>query len=768
MSKQKQKKKQTEELKSAEKKYFFGKDFDVDETKYSWKTVLLVLIAAYIFSVGVRYIWVYHFSGNTQFKWESSFTPTATDSFYFGSIVQKGLGEKHKFNMLVPDMFPPKNNQMICFFTYVMVKVFSFNINSVMFYMPAFMSSLVVIPIFFIGILYGSIIWAFSASIITGIAWSFYNRTMMGYYDTDMFSVLIPAIILYHFLAGSKEEKLSHIVFASLWTYSYPFFYGSGTPIAQAMSLAFIGYQILLKKRDEFSLKAILQDEFTWNSILILSCGLVSIKYIPHITAGNFPMTWIFRFAIIILAYFGLKKFKLKLKYIIPISIALFLIFLFVSGPFNLVLGKAQGYLSRGVKTEMKGLNFFSVIGTIKEARAIPASLVAKRVSGSLIAAFIAIIGYIILVIKKREFLLALPLIGITIFSLKGGLRFTIYGCGIAAISSVYIILLLSKYIFNAKIPRYILSALVILGILIPNITHANKKKVSVIYTNDIIRVFNKLGKISKEGDYVLSWWDYGSGIWYYGGRNTLTSPAHQTNDLFTMSDILLNTSQRRSANLSRLSVEKFIELRTNWQKSEKYKFASSIEYILKNKTNQQVNPNKLLSELESNNYKLPEKTVDVFLYMPFHMITIIPNIYKFSNIDLTTGNRKIRPVYDLIRSFGVNRNDPNWIVLSRGRLRFHKTQYELKNFRGVKIPIKSFTKLGFDRERKLKVETTILDESAKFHVVFHNSYRFFMILNDEMYNSAFIQMFLFENYDSDLFELVISHPKAKVYKLKI
>ena len=72
MAKQKQKKKkQSDEVKTVEKKVFFGKNFDIEQMKFSWKTVLLVLVLAYAFSIGVRFIWVYHFNSKPQFKWEN-------------------------------------------------------------------------------------------------------------------------------------------------------------------------------------------------------------------------------------------------------------------------------------------------------------------------------------------------------------------------------------------------------------------------------------------------------------------------------------------------------------------------------------------------------------------------------------------------------------------------------------------------------------------------------------------------------------------------
>jgi undecaprenyl-diphosphooligosaccharide--protein glycosyltransferase len=42
------------------------------------------------------------------------------------------------------------------------------------------------------------------------------------------------------------------------------------------------------------------------------------------------------------------------------------------------------------------------------------------------------------------------------------------------------------------------------------------------------------------------------------------------------------------------------------------------------------------------------------------------------------------------------------------------------------------------------------------------------ILADDEIYNSAYIQMFALNHYDSKLFELVVSTPKIKIFKLKI
>ena len=47
-------------------------------------------------------------------------------------------------------------------------------------------------------------------------------------------------------------------------------------------------------------------------------------------------------------------------------------------------------------------------------------------------------------------------------------------------------------------------------------------------------------------------------------------------------------------------------------------------------------------------------------------------------------------------------------------------------------------------------------------------SYNQFIIVDNNTYNSLYFQLFVFENYDKNLFEAIILTPLAKVYKLKI
>ena len=105
-----------------------------------------------------------------------------------------------------------------------------------------YVAGVVCVPIVLIGRLYGSHAWGFLAACLAGVTHSYYNRTLAGYYDTDMFSITIPAFALYFLLGASRRKSLNYALAAALTLYLYRFFYASGQAITGALAVAYIGY----------------------------------------------------------------------------------------------------------------------------------------------------------------------------------------------------------------------------------------------------------------------------------------------------------------------------------------------------------------------------------------------------------------------------------------------------------------------------------------------------------------------------------------------
>lgn len=697
--------------------------FDINKENVSTKYMLLLMSVAYIFSIAMRMIWVNQFSGYDEFYWNTQLMINTNDGYIWASSALNEITGQFENNSRVVDMY----KYGTVFFTYIAVKILPFSLDTIILFMPAVISSLVVIPIILLARLYNLTIFGFLAALIGSIAWSYYNRTMVGYYDTDMFSAMAPMFILYFLIRTIERESLNNALFAALSILVYPFLYDAGLSIVYAIGLLYMVYMVVFHR----------YENFTYQSIILISIALMGIP-------------WMIKIVLIFALYFIFLKKDFKLKILVITSAVALVVFLISGNVFNLVWAKIAVYTIRGSDTE--GLKFFQVAQTVREAGKIPFDTMANRISGSTYGVITALLGYILLVIKHRPFILALPLIGIGVFSLWGGLRFTVYAVPVAAMSSVYLFYVLASFLQN-KIAKYVLIVGLTGLILYPNITHIIGYKVPTVFTKTEVTVLDKLKSISNPQDYTIAWWDYGYPIWYYSNTNTLIDGGKHNHDNFIVSKILTTTSQTQAANLSRLAVETYVQ--------SDYKIVA--DTIFKNNKEDQLDPNILLDELSLSDFKLPKKTRDIYLYLPHKMINILPTVDVFSSINLETGENGKRALFYKTNRF---KDTGEKILLGQG-VEFYKKSGKIKLGKQT-IKINQLIVTEYDKKGKLRVNRQLVDFSSKISLVFMKNYNQFLVLDNRMLNSTYIKMFVLEEYDKSLFEQVIATPQSKVYKLKI
>lgn len=699
--------------------------FNVKEENITTKSLLALLVIAYLFSIAIRMIWVYQFNGLDQFMWNNQLMINTNDGYIWGSSVLHELTGEFEHNSRVVDMY----KYGAVFFTYIAAKILPFSLDTIMLYMPAVISSIVVIPIILIARLYKLTLLGFFAALLGSIAWSYYNRTMVGYYDTDMFSAMAPMFILFFLMKTIEDESLNNTLYSSLAILAYPFLYDAGLSIVYAIGLLYMAYMILFHKKEEF----------TYQSIILISVALMGIS-------------WFIKLGFIFGLFFLFKNRKFSLKILVILSLVMVITFFITGNVLSIILAKLFVYTVTGTGDDTIGLQFFQVAQTVREAGKIPFETMANRISGSQLGVIIALIGYLLLVMKHKPFILALPLIGIGVFSLWGGLRFTVYAVPVAAMSSVFLFYILASYIYSTKV-RYIVISAMTLGMLYPNIKHIIEYKVPTVFNKTEVEVLDTLKSVSNSKDYTISWWDYGYPIWYYSNTNTLIDGGKHSHDNFIISQILTTTSQRQAANLARLSVETYVD--------SGYKIVA--DTIFKNKQADQVDPNLLLEELALNDYILPKKTRDIFLYLPNRMMGIMPTVSLFSNLDLTTGAKKTRPLFFLSRNFQETKQGLN---LGSG-VRLHNSRGQVQIGKDF-ININNFIVTEYDKSGVLRKSIQTIDSSSSIHVIFMKNYNTFLVLDNNMFNSTYIQLFALENYNKELFEPVSLNPLVKVYKLKI
>jgi len=696
----------------------------------STNNILGLIFIAYIFSFIIRLIWVYQFQDNPNFFWNDQLMINTNDGYFFAAGAQHVLEGMHEYNPRVPNMWEYGTVAITALLTIIT----PLSLETVTLYMPAIISSMVVIPIILIARLYNQTLWGFLAALLGSIAWSYYNRTMIGYYDTDMFSAMAPMFILYFLMKSTIDFSLRSALYAALFIALYPFLYDAGKAIVYAIGIIYAIYMIFYHK-----------DEKT----TYLSLILVFVALLPFPLAV--PLNYVVKIIVLIMLYVILDKRNIEQKKLIMISGILFLAFMYFGHAFSLILSKVMGYVTTGTATE--GLHFYSVKQTVREAGQIPFSTFANRISGSQVGVLISFIGYVVLVLRHRAFILALPLIGIGVFALWGGLRFTVYAVPVAAMSAIYLFHVITTMISDKK-SIYIIAMTAMTAMMIyPNIIHIIDYKVPTVLNKAEVTDLDKLKNISNPKDYTLSWWDYGYPIWYYSNTSTLIDGGKHNNDNYIISKIMQTTSSELAANLSRLAVETYVD--------SNYSIVANT--IFKNGKVDQLDPNIVLGELENGTYTVPEKTRDIYLYLPYRMLNIFPTVMVFGNLDLTTGKAE-RGVAFYPTSAVKEKNGllsfANGITFDtkKGSITLSKQNVNVKQF-----IITSNTKDG-----QTKLYSQLYHADGKYSIVYMKSYGKFIVMDSETFQSMYVQMFILGKYDKDLFDLVVSSAYTKIYKLKI
>ena len=695
-----------------------------EEEYNSVRHSLLFIAIAYVFSMLVRMIWVYQFQDNAAFYWNGELMINTNDGYYFASAAQNLLFGMHANNPQIPvaiNSYPG-----VIYTSVLLAKVFPISLETIILYMPAFISSLVVVPIILISRLFKMQIFGFLSALIGSIAWSYYNRTMVGYYDSDMFSVLLQMLVVYSFISLLVEHKLSNIIASFVFISIYPFFYPQGLSLIYAMYAIYIVY----------ALSTCRNDNITYASIAIVAIALSPISIVIKVV-----------FALLVL--YGYRSNRIEQKYWIGFAGLAFVLFLFNANVFSLIAEKFYGYIDRS--TESTGLHFFQVIQTVREAGKIPFEVMADRISGSTIGVLAALLGYILLVIRHRQFLVALPLIGIGIFSLWGGLRFTVYAVAIGAMGSVFLFYCLTQFIALKRL-RYLTIVLLTMGMLYPNIQHIVSYKVPSVFNADEVKVLDSLKNIGTDKDYVVAWWDYGYPLWFYTNKNTLIDGGKHHHDNYIVSKILTSPSQKEAALLSRLAVETYV--------NSDYKNVA--DTLFNNYQKDQLNVESFFDELEADTLQIPKASRDVFLYLPFRMMDILPTVKVFSNIDLDTGKKLTNPFF-----YRTSK-----LTQDKEKVHFGPGVY-MDQSKGVlfvgnqSAPIYQVVTTGYSSDGKLTVSAKKVHDDGAFAILILQSYNAVLIMDSEMYKSAYIQMFFLENYDKKYFEPVIISPWSKIYRVK-
>jgi len=697
------------------------------KTQNETKKIAILMFVAFALSLLARLYWPYHASGVPEFSFNNQVMINTNDGYFYAEGARDLIKGSHETGDRSAVGEP------IAIATAWIYKITPFSFETLILFMPAFFGSLVVIPMILIGRSFGQPLLGFFAAVFAATTYSYYNRTMVGYYDSDMFALIMPPFVAAFLISSFKEKKLIwQALFVGFLTLSKILYPQSFSWMAATVVFALL-YTLIFDRKDK-------------SVYLMLALSLVAISDL-YIAA---------KIALIVSSFYFQPRITQDIKFLSALIVASAAIFAYFGG-LAPVVSAFKAYIFKDSFTVVTSLKYYDVVQTVREAGRMDLNLFASRISGSLPIFVISLAGYAMFVLKERVFALTLPIFGLGLFAYLGGLRFTVYAVPFASLGLFWLI-----FWGLRKTNEHIRTSVATIAFLIaslPNIYHIYDYQVPTVFNKSVAEELTKLGKAASREDYVFAWWDYGYPIRYYSNvKNHSDGGKHDGSTNFIESFILSATNQRAAANMMRESVEGYEELIKKGEEGQK----STLEYLLSKNKIEPKNYQNFLTLLESESFKGAAKSRDIYLFLPYEMFEILPTVRLFSDVDLLTGHQKNEPYFGMFTEFQESEESINF-----GEAVFDKKTKTIKIGQN-NLPIKTLSVSYYDANGSLVSKTDKLNESAEFHLIAMPSYHAYILADDSYFNSLFVQLFIFENYDKKLFEKVSGSYEAKIFKLKI
>lgn len=689
------------------------------------KTTLLYISIAFLFSFLVRFIWFFQFNGVEDLKFNDTLMLTTNDAYYWAEGARDFLNGFHQENDLSPIYHAP--SIIIAIFA----KILPISLEATFLFLPAFLSSLIVVPIILIAKNLKNLEMGFIAALLASIGVSYYNRTMLGYLDTDMLNILFPLLLLWSVIYAIRTNENRYLLILAIEIIAYRWWYPQSYSLEFSFFALIVFYTLVFDRKNIYNFKLL-------SIVLLAMMGAHEIVRVIIVSGLYYVFTK--------------ERYNRYIYKIFALSIVAFLVF----GGLNPIIAQLKGYVFRDEllkSDEGMGLHFFSVMQTVKEAKQIPFDIFATRISGHPVTFSFAFLGYLYLLYRHRIMLFSLPIVGLGFLAYSGGLRFTMYAVPILAFGMAFLISEFSKLL-----PRLRVFALISLSALAlyPNLEHIYNYRVPTVFNKNEVDILDKLKSIADREDYVIGWWDYGYPLRYYSDVKTLVNGGKHSGAVNYPVSYILTKPQELSAKMARLDVEQTERAFKLREEDDNITLFSNIEELTKEYGFSDTND--FLASLAD--IKLPQKTRDIYFYLPHRMLEIYPTVEKFSNIDLMSAEMSKPSLFYLAPSF--KQLEDNTIELGHG-VSFKNDTIDLQ---GKNYPLRRIVQVGYDKELKFLKHIDELDSTSSISIIYLSSYNSFLVLDESVYNSLYVKLLFLDEYDRDLFEEVISTPQAKVFKL--
>ncbi len=657
------------------------KIFLLNKDYISKKELFLYILFTYVVVVSIRLIMVTVVCDGTNICEGDYISPLWS---YDG-----GLYGYYAKELLNNNLLPMTSEYIPGYLLYYLTTITNYSLNEVIFYSPAFLSSLGVVPVVIIGYVYNISKFSIIAAIIGNITFSYYSRTHLGYYDTDVLNIVLSMAIVSSLIVYIETKRIVSLFFAILFSIFFYYWYHSSLAIIYSIYAVFLVF-IILK-----NYKIILSNRY--------------------------------------------------------LQILLFLFLMVVSYNSEKVYDRALDYAKKDnatltLNSKGENLQFKSTLSTVDEAQKLDINHIGIYLSYSNYYFYMSLVALIIFYILYPSFIITLPLIGLSILSMKVGIRFAEYGVLAIAFGATYILFILnntislfikSKTILSLTIT--IMSALLVYQYI--KIVETSNKNFKPVFDVLDIKMLTHLDSKLKKGDYILSWWDYGWPLWYYTKADTLIDNGKHHHDNYIISKLLMS-DQNYTAKAARNFMQR----------------CQGKGCRLSKKLFKKYDPKTLDQYIDNLGFE-QKSTKDIYFVFYERMLQTLPTIASFSEKNLFT-NQKEKNF--LIKPFLLEKFiDKKSYIAFNGKVKVDLIKATLEA-EGKLYPLKEIYIASTKNVQKI---STIYQDKANLSVIIYNK-KFLFILNNETLNSFFVQVFLLKKHNKELFKYIGYSNDMEVFKL--
>ncbi len=683
---------------------------------------------------------------NTVF--EGSRLLTTADAYFYASGVKNALDGSLESNKRVPGL----DMNILVPLTAGVVTLFGWSVEQATLWMPAVLAPLVAIPIVLIGLMYGQLLWGFLAALISVLGFSYWNRTVPGYFDTDMVSIPYVLGVVGLIMAGLWRRNTLYGTLAAMMVIASAYIHPGSERVLAATALGAFGYAAVMETRNPHAYRIAL-------ALLI----------------AFLPLPFWLKLILMVGLEVALSRVKVPLLGIIGLALVALGVVVFTNRAMDMVLSAMGINLNNWGFDEGKslGVSFPNVGQTVAELQDPSLEKLGVRVAGGATLVITGFIGYALAAWRFRPMLMAVPLLALGTVLAIVGQRFTIFAVPVIALGNVWLALVVGRAV--ARVVTWLrapnsrasalwrpqtVSAIVALALtpiaLMPAIEHSMSYPPRTALTTQEASLLTTLGKRTKPGDFLIGWWDYAYGAWFHANVSTIVDGTKQNEDLWIAAEVMFTPSQRESAALMRLAVE---------EQAGRDGLAPVIDDLLEKFKADTGRPvSEFVPALRANQVALPKATREIYFYLPWRIIQILPNVGKLRPAKGLVPEAELPESAFLV----MNQYKQDGTPLQRSSWAYDKASMSIVSTRGERVKVFRTTDVITDQQGRVRSRDTEGDPAGKVCVVNINHSGLQLFMDRAIYESTLSQLLFLVRPDPQLFEPVSYTRGGAIYRVKL